>query len=182
MLERCPNMTAALKWNLIAVEDYLAAELVSSIKHEYLGGVVHAMAGARILHNIIKGNAFGSLFARLRGKPCRPFDSDMKVRVDLSDHTRFYYPDVSIICRSNPKTDSFQNEPVVIFEVLSKATRRIDTGEKQDAYLKIPSLRVYVLIEQDSPLAIVFRRTDAGFVREVYEGLDAVLPLSEVET
>lgn len=46
-------MTAAKKLNLISVEDYLAGELVSPIKHEYLGGVVYAMAGARNLHNII---------------------------------------------------------------------------------------------------------------------------------
>jgi hypothetical protein len=27
---------------------------------------------------------------------------------------------------------------------------------------------------------VAFRRTDGGFVREVYEGLDAVLPLGEI--
>jgi Uma2 family endonuclease len=174
-------MTAALKWNLISVEDYLAAEMISPTKHEYVGGVVHGMAGGRIAHNVIKGNIFGYSFARLRGNRCRPFDSDMRIRVDFSDHIRFYYPDVSVICRSNPPTDSFQDQPVVIFEVLSKKTRRIDIGEKKDAYLTIPSLRAYVLVEQESALLVVFRRTDTGFVREVYEGLDAVLPLAEIE-
>jgi hypothetical protein len=130
-------MTAALKWNLISVEDYLAAEMISPTKHEYVGGVVHGMAGGRIAHNVIKGNIFGYSFARLRGNRCRPFDSDMRIRVDFSDHIRFYYPDVSVICRSNPPTDSFQDQPVVIFEVLSKKTRRIDIGEKKDAYLTI---------------------------------------------
>jgi Uma2 family endonuclease len=173
-------MTAALKWNLISVEDYLAGELVSPLKHEYVGGVVFAMAGARVAHNFIKGNTFGSLFGRLKGKPCRPFDSDMKIRVEFADHTRFYYPDVSVICHSNPPADSFQDKPAAIFEVLSKKTERLDKGEKKDAYLTIPSLNVYVLIEQDAPLVVVFRRTDAGFVREVYEGLDAVLPLGVI--
>ena len=60
---------------------------------------------------------------------------------------------------------------------LSRGTRRIDEGEKKDAYLTIGSLGVYVLIEQETPAAIVFRRTDHGFVREVYQGLDAIIPL-----
>jgi Uma2 family endonuclease len=175
-------MTAALKRNLISVDDYLTRELLSPTKHEYLGGVVHAMAGARVAHNDIAMNTLGSLFGRLRGKRCRPYTSDMKVRIQLSTHIRFYYPDVSVICNSNPREDSFQDEPAVIIEVLSKDTRRIDMGEKKDAYLTIPSLKVYVMIEQDSPLVVAFRRTDAGFVREVYEGLESVLPLGEIET
>jgi len=92
----------------------------------------------------------------------------------------FYYPDVSVICRPNPQNDAFQDEPIVLFEVLSKATRRIDLGEKKDFYLTIPSLDVYALIEQETAAVVVFRRTGNGFVREVYEGIDAVLPLPEV--
>ena len=59
--------------------------------------------------------------------------------------------------------------------------RRIDEGEKKDAYLSIPSLNVYLLVEQDAPLVTLFRRTEAGFVREVYESLDAVIPLDEID-
>jgi Uma2 family endonuclease len=177
------RMTAALKWNLISVTDYLAGELVSPTKHEYLGGVVYAMAGARNVHGMIKGNIFGSLHFRLRGKRCRPWNSDTKVRIQMPNgQIRFYYPDDSIVCEPNPPMDSYQDRPVVIFEVLSKSTRRIDEGEKKDAYLTIPSLRVYALVEQETAAVIVFRRTESGFAREVYEGMDVVLPLPEVET
>src|SRR5207302_3667058 len=95
-------------------------------------------------------------------------------------HIRFYYADASVICRPNSQTDAFQDEPAVLFEVLSRGTRRIDEGEKKDAYLTIPSLGVYVLIEQSTAAVVAFRRTESGFVREVYEGLDAVLPLGEI--
>src|SRR5437660_4676071 len=131
------RMSAARKWNLVSVEDYLAGELVCPIKHEYLGGVVYAMAGARIAHNLIATNVIGSLHGRLRGRRCRPFNSDMKIRVRLPTQVRFYYPDVSVVCRSNPQGESFQDEPAAIFEVLSRGTRRIDEGEKKDAYLTI---------------------------------------------
>jgi Uma2 family endonuclease len=174
-------MTAAEKLNLISVEDYLAGELESPVKHEYLGGVVYAMAGARNAHNIIATNTLGSLHSRLRGRPCRPFNSDTKIRVRLPTHWRFYYPDASVVCRPNPQDDSFQDEPAAIFEVLSNATRRIDGGEKKDAYLTIPSLGAYVLLEQDAAAVVVHRRTEQGFVREVYEGREASIPLAEIE-
>src|SRR5438034_6585700 len=60
------RMSAAKKWNVVSVEDYLAGEAISPVKHEYMGGVVFAMAGGRNAHNIIKGNVFGSLHAQLR--------------------------------------------------------------------------------------------------------------------
>jgi Uma2 family endonuclease len=173
-------MSTARKLDLVPVEEYLARELASPVKHEYVGGVVYAMAGARNAHNVIATNTIGALHARLRGRPCRPFNSDTKIRVRLPTHVRFYYPDVSVVCRPNPQTDSFQDEPAVLFEVLSRRTRRIDEGEKKDAYLTIPSLGVYVMIEQDTAAVVALRRTEGGFVREVHVGLDAVLPLGEV--
>jgi Uma2 family endonuclease len=173
-------MSTAQQLNLVSVEAYLAGELISPIKHEYLGGVVYAMAGARNAHNLIATNTLGSLHARLRGRPCRPFNSDTKIRVRLPTHVRFYYPDVSVVCRPNPQTDSFQDDPVVLVEVLSHRTRRLDEGEKRDAYLTIPSLSVYLMIEQDTPAVVAVRRTEGGFVREVYSGLNAVLPLGEI--
>jgi Uma2 family endonuclease len=175
-------MTAVKKPKLISVEDYLAGELVSPVKHEYLGGMVYAMAGASNAHNLIAGNTFGSLHGRLRGKRCRPFNSDTKIRLRLPQQVRFYYPDVSVVCRPNPQGDSFQDEPAVIFEVLSRQTRRTDEGEKKDCYLTIPSLSVYLLVEQATAAVVAYRRTEHGFVREVYEGLDAVVPLGEIET
>jgi Uma2 family endonuclease len=174
-------MTAAMKLRLIPVEEYLAGELGSATKHEYLGGFIYAMAGGRNVHNVIAGNAFAALHRRLRGRPCRPFNSDTKVRIRLPSQVRFYYPDVQVVCRPNPPSDSFQDEPVVIIEVLSSKTRRIDEGEKKDAYLNIPSLAVYLMVEQEIPAVVALRRTEHGFVREVYEGLSAVLSLAEIE-
>jgi Uma2 family endonuclease len=174
-------VTAAKKTKPISVEDYLQGELVSPIKHEYLGGVVYAMAGANNRHNLIASNVLIALGARLRGQACRPFNSDTKIRVRLPAQVRFYYPDVSVICRPNPQTESFQDEPVVLFEVLSQGTRRIDEGEKKDAYLTIPSLSVYILVDQNASDIVIYRRSPQGFVRELYEGMEAVLSLPEIK-
>lgn len=174
-------MTAAKKLNLISIEDYLAGELVSPVKHEYLGGIVYAMAGARNSHNRIATDTVSAVNARLRGRKCEAFNSDTKVRIRLTNHIRFYYPDAMIVCRPNPGDDSYQDDPAVIVEVLSKSNRRTDEGEKKEAYLTIPSLCAYLLIEQEMPRVVVYRRTEQGFVSEVYEGVDAVIPLMEVE-
>jgi Uma2 family endonuclease len=173
-------MTAAPKLNRVSVEDYLAGELVSEVKHEYLGGYVYAMAGARNVHNRIATNVLGVLHAKLRGKTCQPYNSDTKIRVNLPTHVRFYYPDVSVVCDSNPPDDSYQDQPVVVVEILSNKTRRIDHGEKKDSYLNLPTLSVYLLIEQDFPAVIVYRRTDQGFIQETYTEWDAAVSLAEI--
>jgi Uma2 family endonuclease len=173
-------MTAATLRQPISVEDYLAGELSSEVKHEYLGGFVYAMAGAKNVHNLIASNVLGVLHGQLRGGPCRPYNSDTKIRVKLVAHTRFYYPDASVVCQPNQPDESFQDLPVVIVEVASENTRRVDHSEKKDACLTIPSLQSYVLLEQDAVVATVYRRTEQGFLRDVYEGLDAVVPLPDV--
>ncbi len=158
-------MTALKQPSSITIAEYLAGEELSDVKHEYLGGAVHAMAGAR-----------------LRGKSCRPFNSDTKVRIEYPDHTRFYYPDALVVCHPNPPTDHFQDHPVVVIEVLSDSTRRADLGEKRDAYLTIPTLKVLVFAESETPAVIVHRRRpEGGFAVEAHAGLDAVIPLPEID-
>ena len=86
-------MSTLPRWNLVSIDDYLAGELVSPIKHEYLGGVVYAMAGARNAHNLIASNTLVALGSRLLGMRCRPYNSDTKIRLRLPHQVRFYYPD-----------------------------------------------------------------------------------------
>jgi Uma2 family endonuclease len=174
-------MTAAKQIALVSVEDYLAGELVSKVKHEYSGGYVYAMAGATNAHNAIATSWLLAVGRQLRGKPCEPFNSDTKVRVPLPTHTRFYYPDGMVVCEPNSADATFQDRPVVIAEVVSKSTRRIDEGEKREAYVTIPTLAAYLLIESNRPRVVVHRRTDSGFVAEAYEGLDSVISLPAIE-
>lgn len=163
---------------LITPEEYLAGELRSPVKHEYLGGVVHAMAGATNLHNQLVGNVFLGLGSRLRGKKCRPYNSDTKVRVRMPSQLRFYYPDVQVVCDPNPANDSFQDRPVVIVEVLSPSTRRVDESEKLDAYQTLPSLEAYLIVDSTHACVVVYRRTHTGFTREVFHGTEGSIGLA----
>ncbi len=175
-------MTALRNPGFISIDDYLAGEQVSETKHEYLGGIVHAMSGGTRNHSAIATNATTSLQVQLRGKKCRPFNSDLKVRLDLPDHTRFYYPDAQVVCQNSSGDTLYEGHPVVILEVLSPSTRRADLGEKRDAYLTLPSLRVLILAEADQPYVLVHRRRkDGGFATEEYAALDCVIPLPEID-
>lgn len=181
---RCehPSMTALRQPNSLSVAEYLAGEEQSEVKHEYLGGAVHAMAGASNQHNTIAVNAVGFLLARLRGRSCQPFNGDTKVRIEFPDHIRFYYPDAMVVCEPNPPADHFQDRPVVIVEVLSESTRRTDLGEKRDAYLTIPTLKVLLFVEPESPCVLVFRRQpEGGFAVAEVKGIEATIPLPEIE-
>jgi Uma2 family endonuclease len=175
-------MTAMKQPDFITIGDYLAGEETSDAKHEYLGGTVHAMAGGTNQHNTIAMNGLASLHGQLRGKTCRPFNSDTKVRIEFPDHTRFYYPDAMVVCDSRSATEHFQDRPVVIIEVLSDSTRRADLGEKRDAYLTIPDLKVLLFVEPDSASVLVYRRKpEGGFAAEQVSGPDTVIPLQEIE-
>ncbi len=173
-------MSTAEKWHFVSVEDYLAEEERSPTKREYRAGVVYAMAEAKNSHNRIATNALGQLYSQLRGRPRQPCNSDTKIRIRLLDGTRFYYPDAFVVCQPNPPDDVFHDAPVVVLEVASASTRRIDLGEKRDAYLSIPSLAVYLVAEVKEPFVRIFRRSPFGdFRNEAAEGLDAVIDLYE---
>ncbi|MDB4766439.1 Uma2 family endonuclease [bacterium] len=166
------------KFDPVSVADYLAGEEAAVEKHEYVCGEVYAQAGGTNAYNCIATNATVELGSLLRGHQCKVYNSDTKIRICSDDGTRFFYPDLSVICDSNPAGDSFQDRPVVIVEVLSPSTRRQDLGEKRENYCKLPSLHSYVLLEQSSAAAIVFQRSEKGeFERNAYVGLDQVIPL-----
>lgn len=170
-------MSSAERPEYFSVDDYLAMEENALTKSEYIDGWIRAMCGAALRHNMISGNALVVLSILLKGKPCRPYNSDTKVRIDTADMKRFYYPDVQVVCKSNDQLSVFQDNPVLVIEVLSPSTRRYDLDEKMSAYLTIPSLECYIALEQHQPIAIVMRRTENGFLREMVQGLDSSIDL-----
>jgi Uma2 family endonuclease len=161
----------------VSVDDYLASEEIATTRSKYIEGWVRAMTGATNRHNRVKVNCLVHLSIALKGQRCQPFDSDTKVRIRRLGRTRFYYPDLQVVCESNAPTEVFQDTPVLIVEVLSPSTRQYDLDEKFAAYLEIPSLECYIILEQHTPVAIVMRRTEKGFLRETYEGVEASILL-----
>lgn len=147
----------------ISIEDYLAGELASDTKHQYLDGQVYAMSGASLNHERIAGNVFAELRNYLRDKPCEAFGSNVKIKTDR----HVFYPDAMVVCDQNYTSEYYTEAPVLVVEVLSKSTRRLDETVKRRVYQSIPSLQEYVLIEQDIVDVEVCRRSE-GWVSNHY--------------
>ena len=152
-------MEASLKSEMIPADEYLAGETLADSKHEFVAGHVYAIAGASEEHNIIAGNLFALLHAHLRGKPCRVFSGDMKVRLLVAGTDIFYYPDLMVAGDRRDTDRYFKRSPRVLVEVLSEATERTDRREKFLSYTQIESLEEYVLVAQDAMEVTVFRRS-----------------------
>lgn len=147
-------MATAQQNLLISEAEYLAGEKNSDIKHEYIDGYIYAMSGAHANHNRISMNLSVAFANHLTGKPCQPYASDMKVKVG----SKYFYPDVLVDC--SDIDDYFTESPIILVEVLSKSTRRMDETTKRLIYLQIPTLQEYVLIEQDFVKIEIVRKSE----------------------
>ncbi len=160
----------------IREDEYLDAERAAPVRHEYVAGEVFAMAGASKVHGTLAGNAFIALRLHLRGKPCRVWMADMKVRVRVD--FAYYYPDVVATCDASdlgPNSPrDYLEAPKLVLEVLSDSTEPVDRRAKLLSYRRLDSLDEYVLIDQNKPWVEVYRRTPSGWVQEVYEAGDVV--------
>ena len=137
-------------------EEYLKTELTSDVKREYIDGQVYAMAGASNNHGRIAMNIAGEFRNHLKGTPCEAFIADIKVRLGKD----YVYPDVLVDCSNMPGDEYFSTSPVIIVEVLSKSTRRIDLTKKLIKYINLPSLLEYVLIEPEIVSIQVLRKNN----------------------
>lgn len=173
---------------LVSVADYLSGEPISEFRHEYIGGEIHAMAGASEEHNAISLNLATALQSHLKGRRCRAFIHDMKVRLQIAGDDIFYYPDVMVACDPRDTDRYFKRFPTVIVEVLSPETERTDRREKFLSYQQIETLEEYVLVAQDKSEVTVFRRANQWrpeIVREAGDSLQLpslgfTLPLGEL--
>jgi Uma2 family endonuclease len=160
-------------------EDYLLWEEANDVKHEYVAGEVFAHAGARDSHVTVTGNLFALFHSYLRGKPCRVYMSEMKVRAEEAD--AFFYPDVFVTCDPRDAESSlYKSHPSVIVEVLSESTSSYDYGKKFAMYRTIESLREYILVDPDTLSAECFRKDSTGHWVLYPVGKDELFEIAEL--
>jgi len=155
----------------LSYQDYLALERRTDQRHEYLDGVVRAMAGGTVRHSALKSRLLGEVYRALGDRPCQPFDSDLKVHIEASG--LFTYPDLTVVCgplERSPADRHALTNPRVIFEVLSPGTEAYDRGQKFVHVQQAPSLTHYVLVSTTLQQIEVFQRTEQGWL---YTRVDA---------
>jgi Uma2 family endonuclease len=153
-----------------SIDEYLAAERASPVRHEYIAGAVYAMAGASEQHNLIAGNLFATLHVQLRRRQCTVYPSDL--RVLIPQVPRYTYPDVIVVCGralfEDTQRDTLLN-PTIIAEVLSPSTEKHDRGTKFKQYWSLASVQEYLLIDQESYRLERFARHPADPQMVVFE-------------
>lgn len=164
-------------------ESYLDLERQSPTRHEFLDGLVYAMAGESPNHSRICVNLAGEIRAALKGRHCEAFSPNMKVRTGPGD--LYAYPDLSVVCGPvhyhDRRRDVLLN-PVVLFEVLSPSAAAYDEGEKFLRYQTINTLRAYVMVSQTDFNVRLYERQDDGLWHDtVISGRDGVLTLTVLE-
>jgi Uma2 family endonuclease len=168
----------------MSLEDFLVWEERQTLRYEFDGWQPVAMTGGTVAHELIGGALRALLREQLRGKACRAVGPTLKIEV----MGRIRYPDAFVYCSPVVPGSTLIREPVVVFEVLSPGTSRIDRIEKLREYQATPSIQRYVILEQDSIAAMVFERRSAGWVvqplteadRLVMPEIDVDLALSEI--
>ena len=164
-------------------EQYLEIERFSEIRHEYLDGLVYAMAGESRDHSRICFNLAVIVGRQLQGTACEGFSPNMKVRTGIGG--LYAYPDLMIVCGEAVFHDEHGDvllNPTVIFEVLSPSTEKYDRGEKFRRYQQIESLQDYVMVSQDQArIEHHHRQTDGMWTATEVKGLDEGLVLSSID-
>jgi len=168
---------------VVTFEDYLDAERDAVVKHEWLDGVVYAMAGGSVEHGRLAANMIAALRNRLAGR-CTILSSDVMVFVRETNFAT--YPDASVVCgpldiktveRHGKVIGEAVTNPTFLIEVLSESTEAYDRGEKFSHYMRVPSLQAYIIVAQTHRRIEVFHRPRARghWRQDVIENAEAMV-------
>ena len=166
-----------------SLEEYFALEDASDARFEYWDGDIVCMSGGSRAHGTVSSNIVISLGNSLRGGKCRAFTGDIAIYTQTL--LPYRYPDASVVC-DEPEFKHIKGHdalvnPVVVVEVLSPSTARLDEGPKFVAYQAVPSLRDYLLVSQDEPRVTLYTRLGGdSWERRDVTGLDASLELESI--
>lgn len=169
----------------LTLTEYLDFEASALEKHEFVDGDIVAMSGGSEAASLIATNILGELHSALKGKPCRVYDSNLKVRIGRKH--RYRYPDALVICGPTiPDPDDRRKHsvtnPKLVVEVLSPSTERIDRVQKFADYRELESFVEYVLVSQTEPtIETFFRQEDGAWRIDVQTGVEGSTFLRSID-
>lgn len=161
-------MSASLR--PMTVAEFIAWEDVQETKNEFDGRSIQLMTGGTANHATIQINIIIALGTRLRGTPCRVLGSELKIIVAGSVR----YPDAFVTCSRGQGKATFANEPVVVFEISSPSSARIDHVDKLREYQLTQSIQRYIILEQDLAGGTVFTREGSELVGRLRNAADII--------
>jgi Uma2 family endonuclease len=169
--------------------EYLQVDADSSVKHEFLDGMILAMASGTPDHAALAASVAAALNQQLRAKKCRVFSEALRIRVLATGFAG--YPDVSVVCAKlelDPADQNTVTNPAVVVEILSPSTEQYDRGEKLRQYQQIASLSHVALVAHDEKRIEVWSRGGEGWMatsfhsgeRATLDALECALDVDEI--
>jgi Uma2 family endonuclease len=157
--------------------EFLTWEEGQDERYEFVDGQLVMMTGGTQAHALIASNLIALLRPMLRGTPCRPSGSDLRIPIPATGNSR--YPDVTIDCGKFDPAAHDASEPAVVFEVLSKSMGWHDQTEIVRDYANVPSIRQYVCVSQSESRVGVWLRDAKGRLmpQDDLVDIDAALPI-----
>ena len=157
---------------LYSFDDLLEIEEITGLKYELLDGHIVAMTGGTKAHNLIALGLFTEIDAQKDAR-CRLYVADVKLRIANHHHEHqkdsVTYPDLMLAC-SQEDSDLYEENPLLIAEVLSDSTARKDKTDKKDKYLRLSSLHAYIVLSQTEVMMTLHQRENDNWTENVYLG------------
>ena len=150
--------------------DYVALEMQSPTKHEFLDGEIYAMAGGSEDHSALAAQVLRVLGNAVGDRPCRVHTSDLRIYVEAAGLATF--PDGAVVCgplqQHGPSPVATALNPTILLEVTSDSSEEYDTGAKLDYYQTIPTLRDYIIVShRERRIAVHRRPVDSEWTAQV---------------
>jgi len=150
----------------MSLEAFLAWEEQQPVRYEFDGFRPVAMTGGSANHSRVQRNLIAELTSRLRGRPCEPFGSELKILTA----GKIRYPDAFVACSPVAGNATVVSDPVIVFEIISPGTSGVDRITESREYPDTPSIQRYVILEQDRRAATVFSRAHDDWAGHVIVG------------
>jgi Uma2 family endonuclease len=162
----------------MTVDEFLVWAEAQPGRWELYNGVPYAMAPERAGHGEVKFRVQTALVQGIRkaGLPCSMLPDGATVRV--SQHAA-HEPDALVYCGPKLPRDAIEvPNPVVVVEVASPSTRRIDASLKLTGYFGLPSVQHYLIVDPDGPPVVHHRRQPDGTILTsiIHDGTLALTP------
>lgn len=138
------------------LEQYLGLQDTLDYRSEFHDGLVLPVEAATPNHSRLVSRVNGRLEAVF--PDCAVYDSSLNLYVATAN--KIFHPDVAVVCGnpSYPKPNCIDN-PTILVEVTSPATKDYDHGSKREHYFTLPSLQHYLLVSQTEAAVGHYRRS-----------------------
>ena len=162
----------------MTVDEFLTWVEGQDGRWELYNGVPYLMAPEQVGHGKVKFAVQVALARGIRqaGLTCHMQPDGATVRV--SQHVA-HEPDALVYCGAElPRNAIEVPNPVVVVEVASPSTRKIDASLKLNGYFSLPSVHHYLIIDPDGPPVIHHRRHGDGTILTtiVHDGVLTLAP------